>query len=302
MSRQWKRSVEVIVGKDGEGVSIANLRIKFTVTKTVDSVPNSCVITIYNLNFSNESKIETELKDLIVKAGYVGEERLIFTGNIKYVYKYRDTVDRILEIEGGDGDEDYKSAIVNHTFAAGTSDDQVISKAIESFKSTKKGYISIKPKTRRRGKSYSGNTRNLLNQLSDKHDANWSIQDGELVIVEDSEQLPDEAIVINSETGMIGAPEINDRGISVTCLLNPKLRVNGVIQLDNNSIKPNRRQTPKLANSREKQEAVQQEPVRESPDGLYKVVKLTHKGDTRGNEWFSEIECISIDSEVPKSR
>jgi hypothetical protein len=302
MTRQWKRNVEVLVGKQEDGLLIKNLRIMFDITKTVDEIPNSAIIKIYNLNPINENKIKDEYKDIVVRAGYADQERLIFTGSIKYVYRYREGNDYVTEIEGGDGDDDYKNATINETLAAGTTDEQLIDKAVDTFKTTTKGTVKLKGKARRRGKVVTGNTRTVLKNVAARNGANWSIQDGELVIVPVDDILPDEAIVINSQTGMLSAPETNDRGIAVKCLMNPQLKINGAIQLDNNSIKAKRNRPQSLATPREKQETVQQNPVRQDPDGIYKVIKLTHKGDNRGNEWYSELECVGINEPIPKSR
>lgn len=32
-------------------------------------------------------------------------------------------------------------------------------------------------------------------------------------------------------------------------------------------------------------------------DGLYKIVRVVHVGDTRGNEWYSEITGINSDAQ-----
>ena len=34
-------------------------------------------------------------------------------------------------------------------------------------------------------------------------------------------------------------------------------------------------------------------------DGIYKVAKLTHRGDTRGNEWYTEITGIITQGMIP---
>jgi hypothetical protein len=154
----------------------------------------------------------------------------------------------------------------------------------------------------------SGNTRDVLNDVARESGANWSIQDGQLVIVSTNDVLPGQAIVIRADTGMLGAPEINDKGIAVKCLLNPQLRVNGAIKLDNNSIKAKRQQAQALATKREKQETTpplgreNEQLVRVDPDGIYKVLKLTHKGDNRGQDWVTEIECIGLDQPIPATR
>jgi hypothetical protein len=189
--------------------------------------------------------------------------------------------------------------------AAGTNTEQLVDRAVGTFKDvggTIKGHVQVTNRSRLRGKVISGNTRDVLHDVARESGANWSIQDGQLVIVSTNDVLPGEAVVIRADTGMLGAPEINDKGIAVKCLMNPMLRVNGAIKLDNNGIKAKRQKAEALASKDLKLEVQPTTPVRLSPDGVYKVLKLTHKGDNRGQEWVSEIECIGLDQPIPVNR
>lgn len=309
--RQWKRKVQVIIGKKGTGLLVENLRVHFEVAKTVESAPNVAIIKIYNLHPDNEAKIKNEFDELLLNAGYEGAMQLVFRGNIKHVYRYREGNDYITEIEAGDGDKDFRKAVMNETLAAGTTTAQLVDRAVGTFKGTggtTKGTVQVTERARIRGKVISGNTRDVLHDVARETGANWSIQDGQLTIVGANSVLPGEAIVIRADTGMLGAPEINDKGIVVKCLMNPALKVNGAIMLDNNGIKAKRVKAQALATKREKQETnaplgrENAELVRLDPDGVYKVLKLTHKGDNRGQDWVSEIECIGLDQPIPASR
>ena len=309
--RQWKRKVQVVIGKKGTGLLVENLRVHFEVAKTVESAPNVAIIKIYNLHPDNEAKIKNEFDEVLLNAGYEGAMQLVFRGNIKHVYRYREGNDYITEIEAGDGDKDFRKAVMNETLAAGTTTSQLVDRAVGTFKNTggtTKGTVQVTERARIRGKVISGNTRDVLHDVARETGANWSIQDGQLTIVGANSVLPGEAIVIRADTGMLGAPEINDKGIVVKCLMNPMLKVNGAIQLDNNGIKAKRVKAQALATKREKQETnaplgrENAELVRLDPDGVYKILKLTHKGDNRGQDWVSEIECIGLDQPIPKSR
>lgn len=309
--RQWKRKIQVIIGKKGTGLLVENLRIHFEVGKTIESAPNVAIIKIYNLHPDNEAKVKNEFDEVLLNAGYEGAMRLVFRGNIKHVYRYREGADYITEIEAGDGDKDFSRAVMNETLAAGTTNAQLVDRAVGTFKGvggTTKGHVQVTERSRLRGKVISGNTRDVLHDVSRESGANWSIQDGQLVIVSANDVLPGEAIVIRADTGMLGAPEINDKGIAVKCLMNPMLRVNGAIKLDNNGIKAKRVKAQALATKREKQETnaplgrENEQLVRLDPDGIYKVLKLTHKGDNRGQDWVSEIECIGLDQPIPSKR
>lgn len=309
--RQWKRRIQLVIGKAGNGLMIENLRIQFEVGKTVESAPNVAVIKIYNLNPDNEARIKTEFDEVLLNAGYDGAMRLVFRGNIKHVYRYREKNDYITEIEAGDGDKDFRKAVMNETLASGTTTGQLVDRAVGTFKGvggTTKGTVQVTDKARLRGKVISGNTRDVLHDVARESGANWSIQDGQLVIVSANGVLPGEAILIRADTGMLGAPEINDKGIAVKCLMNPQLQANGAIKLDNNGIKAKRQQAQALATKREKEETnaplgrEKEQLARLDPDGIYKVLKLTHKGDNRGQDWVSEIECIGLDQPIPEKK
>lgn len=302
-SRQWKRRAEVIIGKGGNGLSVTDLRIVFEVTKTLKESPNTANIKIYNLNPGNEQKIKNEFTDVILNCGYEDGMRMVFRGNIKHVYRYRDGNDYITEIEAADGDRDFTTSVINETLAAGTTNKQIISRAVASFKGgTTEGYTGdVNEKPRLRGKVISGMSRDVLSDIARDSGANWSIQDGQLTIVKSGGLLPGTAVLINANTGMLGAPEVDDKGITVKCLLNPIITVNGAIKIDNNSIKAKHekdsKKKKKKSDTEDDQEEVDSgdgEPVRLSPDGIYKCVKITHAGDTRGSDWTTESLCVAL--------
>ena len=308
--RQWKRLARVEIGNATTTLLIEELRMQFEIVKTIDKNPNTCTVRLFNLTPNHEQKIKAEFDKIAVYAGYDQSVQtgasgkkympLIFRGNVKYVHRYRDKNDYITEIEAGDGDKDFRQAVMNETMAAGTTMAQIVDRAIDTFKTlggTIKGLVQVPAHGHTRGKVLSGNTRDILDHVARDAKANWSIQDGQLDMVGINAVLPTETIVISAETGMLNAPEVNDKGIAVKSLLNPHLRVNGSIQLDNNRIRKLRQKKAALI-----QTAEPAEPVRLDPDGVYKILQVTHKGDTRGADWISEVECIGLDQPIPPSR
>jgi hypothetical protein len=301
--RQWKRHIQVVIGKAGRGLEVKDLRITFEVNKTSDPIPNYAIIRIYNLSPDNEAKIKDEYDEVILNAGYTGAMQVLFRGNITSAFRYRDKNDYIMEIQAGDGDKDFRQSIMHETLAAGTSTNQLVDRAVGTFKGgTRKGVVQVTEKARIRGKVISGNTRDVLNDVARETGANWSIQDGQLTIVSTNGVLPGQAVVIRANTGMLGAPEINDKGISVKTLLNPELRVNGAVHLDNDGIHRQQQTAQALATAREKAEKKPRPPVRLDKDGIYKILRTLHKGDNRGQDWTSEIECIGLDQPIPAAR
>lgn len=295
----WLRYAQVIVGKGGTGLSIDQLKISFQVSKNLHGTPNSSIIKIYNLNPNNQTLIQKEYTDIILNCGYQNNVKLIFRGNIQHVFKYRDKTDFVTEVEAADGDDDYRNAQLNVTLAAGTSRKDVVRAAVGSFNSTIEGYSDLDDFTHVRGVVLSGNTRDILGDLAKDSGSHWSIQDGQLQVVKTSKTLPDQAIVINSDTGMLDVPEISDKGIEVKCQLNPDIKVNGKIKLNNNDIRIREKKASLLSGSSQRLQKSQQTPVRLDPDGIYKVIRLQHRGGNRETDWLTDVVCIGLNQPIP---
>jgi hypothetical protein len=97
---------------------------------------------------------------------------------------------------------------------------------------------------------------------------------------------------------LLDAPEVNDKGIRVKCLLNPQLAINGVIKLNNNDIRIQERRVNILSAKADKVNAKTHNPMRLDPDGLYKIIRIRHRGDNRGREWISEVACVSLSAPI----
>jgi hypothetical protein len=296
--RQWIREVEVILGSGGVGLSIKDLRVQFEVEKTVESAPNEAKIRIFNLTPENEEKIKEEFDEVILNAGYKDNIGMIFRGNIQHVYRYREKTDTITEIIASDGDKDYRLATINTTFAAGSTNLDIIDAAIDSFQGvgdTNRGTIAVPAKVYLRGKVVTSNSRAALDNVSKECGINWSIQNGELDMIGVDDFLPD-VVVINKDTGMLGSPTVTDKGIEVRCLMNNLLRVNGRVELDRSSIneKPKGKGADKNGEGG-KRRSQPDGSKREDATGLYKILNLKHKGDNRAPEWVSTSVCLFLE-------
>jgi hypothetical protein len=296
-TRQWMRQASLVVGTKGQGIEIGTLRITFKVEKTIRPTPNQASILVYNLSPDQEAKVKNEYTDVMLQVGYQGATRMVFGGNIKRAFTYKEETDWITEIQGADGDKDYTRATLNKTLAAGYTDADIVKAAIDAYGQTggtAAGTVTTSTVAHSRGRVLTGPVTQLMHRVAENALGHWSIQDGKLYLVKADSVLPDDAIVVNETTGMIGAPEISDKGIIVKCQLNPQIRINGALKLDNNDIKVKSYQLyvngPKVK---------AKNLVRLSPDGIYKVYKLTHEGDTWGEDWFTTSECVAVGSAIP---
>jgi hypothetical protein len=304
---QYRRECTIILGDSTKGNALAitqSLRIKFEIVKTIGRTPNTCLLSIYNLTQDNEARVKGEFDEVVVNAGYKGSSLLIFAGTIRHTSAYRDGNDRILEIDAADGDFDLRNTIVNTAFRAGSTASDEIDHVISKFEKTAKGHVIVSDTRRLRGKVVSGLASKIFDRIALENDAHWSIQDGNLVMVPVASTLPTEATVLRSDTGLLGAPEVDDKGIKATCLLNPALRVNGKVQIDNNDLKLKiqKELETKPGHTKVKTKKHRGDLARVDPDGVYKVYKLEHEGDTRGGDWKSTVYCVGLDAAIPAGK
>lgn len=158
------------------------------------------------------------------------------------------------------------------------------------------GYITkIGSQALPRGKVMYGMARDYLRQSAKASETTWSVQDGLLQVVKLTETLPNQAIVLNSKSGIIGTPEQTNEGITVRCLLNPLLKISGKVMIDEKDVAE-----AKLPDTNTNAEA--NKPASIANDGQYRVLTIEHNGDTRGNDWYSNIVCLDVDETAPTNK
>lgn len=288
--RQWLRECSLVVGGDGgDGLDLSALRITFATKKGDVETPNSAEIKVYNLSADTISAIRREFTRVVLQAGYAGNVGIIFDGQVRQARVMREGgTDTVLAILAADGDRAYNHAVVNTSLAAGSTPADHVGACQREFaaKGAGAGYVPDLPgQPLPRGKVMYGPARKYMRDAASNTGTSWSIQDGKVQMVPARGYLPGEAVVLTAETGLVGVPEQTQDGITVKCLLNPRLRIGGRIKLDNASVQ--RAQTPlKMAATY---------PARLDDDGIYRIIKVEFSGDTRGTDWYASMVCIGID-------
>lgn len=302
---QFGRKVSLIIGQDsGAALDLSELRFRFDVRRGDLQTPNSARIRVYNVAENTAQRIEREFSRVVLQAGYQGNYGIIFDGTLVQVRRGRESqTDTYLDITAADGDRAYNFAVVNQTLAGGsTADDHinVCSKEMEQY-GVDRGYIA--PTAGRplpRGKVMFGMARDFLRIAAKTTSSVWSIQDGKLQMNPETAYVPGEIPKITSSTGMVGLPEQTQNGITVKMLLNPSIKIGRLIQLENKSIQEyefslgvkqqaangmidlqNRMQGDRRGDGKN--------------DGFYYVMVAEHYGDTRGNEFYTEVICLAAD-------
>lgn len=94
-----------------------------------------------------------------------------------------------------------------------------------------------------------------------------------------------DAFELTSQTGLIGIPSLSTDGIAIQSVLNPKLDVLNLIQLNNADISI---QQPDFLTNRTLGAWL-------ASDGLYRIIELTHEFDTTTGSFATTCRCLSRD-------
>lgn len=292
-SAQFGRVCTLIVSNRARsGIDLSELRIKFAVKRSDTMTPNVADIRVYNLEAQTAALIKKEFTTVTLQAGYEGNFGVIFQGNIKQVILGRENAtDTFIDIIAGDGDRAYNFAIVNATLAAGSSQTDQAARAMTSMKEkgVGEGYMGTLPPSKLpRGKVMYGNARQYLRDIAESSGFQWSIQDEKINFVKQTAYLPGERVVLTSDTGLIGTPQQTNEGVNMKCLLNPKLKIAGRVEINNASI-----ERYKINLSVPNSPANIPAPL--TADGVYYILVVEHLGDTRGTDWYSNLVTLNVD-------
>jgi hypothetical protein len=293
-----------VVGKSGSGLDLSNLHFTFSIKKSDAQTPNAAVITIFNVAQDTALQIKKEFTRVIIQAGYEGLFGVIFDGNIRQSRIGRTSgTDTFVEISAGDGDQATISAVVNTTIAASqTTQANIIAASTNSMQpyNVTVGYVAPTGNTKLpRGKSMFGMATDHLRRSAETIGATWSVQDGKFQMVPRTGVLPGEAVVLTPSTGLIGFPTQTDKGISVRCLLNPQIRVAGLIKLDSQLVQEAQIAADKKASTSSSTKAAATVDNHIATDGVYRVLVTEYSGDTRGNDWYADLTCLAADASAP---
>lgn len=296
---QFLRKAQLVVSKGANGLDLSDLRFNFQIKASDCETPNTAFIRVYNLKEQTRQQIIAEYDSVTLQAGYqYGNYGIIFQGSIKQFRFGRErNVDGYLDIYAADGDEAYNFGVINQSFGPGSSFSDQLSALATAMN------VKIDPNATSflatggilpTGKVMFGMARLYMAALAKNNNCRWSIQNGVLTLIPLTGYLPGTAVAINSSSGMIGTPEQTDNGIKVRCYLNPLIKIGQAVKINNADINQavvKEQFFPSYTS--------QYYPATVANDGIYRVIVAEYEGDTRGNDWFTELTCLDIDPSSP---
>lgn len=254
---------------------IEGLRIAFKVVRDLRPTPNTAEVSIWNLSPESRAKIDSAGQRVVLVAGYTGADGQIFSGDARRTSSSKQGPDWVTKIEAGDGERAYKFARVSESFGPGAKLADVVVKTVGQLK-TDPGSTADKVKNFV-GEFASGYTQHArasteLTRLLSPLGWTWSMQDGRVELLGPNETVQEEAPRLTPETGLVGSPTIDPpqkKGqkavLKVRALLLPRLRPGQRLVIES-----------------------------EAHRGVFRAEKVTHTGDTWGNDWYTDIEAALL--------
>jgi hypothetical protein len=302
---QWIRKVGLFLYSNGEVLDFSEFHIKFSVINADVESPNNAAIRVYNPSKSTLNRIvgKKEFTSVVLNAGYEsGNYGVIFSGTIKQLrIGHEDNVTSYIDILASDGDIGYNQGLINTTLAKGTTYAAALEESAKAMapasdltllKVDKQHTPSI------RGQVMFGLARSKVRNLASSLDASWSIQDGVVVVTDYAGYDDSDIIQLNAMTGLIGFPEQTDGGIHIKCLLNPRIRIGGAVELNNDLINKMVEADPESAPlSFDSYSLYNLAPI--SEDGVYRVFVVEFEGDTRGQSWYTKMVGLAVNKTLP---
>ena len=264
---------------------LPELRVDFTIEKSLVGYPNLANIKVVNLKDSNRNLLEEKGLSLELYAGYEDTAvTLTFSGDLINVVHLKQGPDWYSEIFARDGGNVLDDSVINKAFPAGMTMKNIADELFKEMGDVKKGLLDgltdciTGKRSLLRAWQASGNIRAIWDELANNCGFEWSINDG--VFETTPKNLPVDdvpPVVINQLSGMIGSPERTDIGVNVKNHMLPELKLGRTFKVESVSEKINAgnlffKDIPPIRNQ-----------------GVYRIDKLIHAGDTRGNKWETDI-------------
>lgn len=237
--RFWKGYAYLVVEFDGyerrfdvQDADGRLLALDFETKSTRSKEPNQGVFNLYNLSANTRREIETDGKAVRCYAGYDGDAKLIYQGDLVFVNSVKKAADWVTTMHCGDGFASFTESVTSKTYASGTEKQIILDQVAKDMGLTVKAGKGAISGTLTGSQMFDGKSKDQLDTLVKDSGAEWSIQDGEINITGSGQPIDDIAIVLRADTGLLEHPTITDKGVNIKAQLNPDVRPGKLIQLD----------------------------------------------------------------------
>lgn len=296
---KFGRVYRLVVGKaGGTGLDIEALRITFDISKSATSTPNTSKVTVYNVNPQHRAMLELPDTKLILYAGYVddGGAVLMHSGDVVYSYTKREGSTFATELQLGDGHVALRDTMVTVSIPPGQSATSGIRTIAQELGASIYMGKNVLDREFANGYSYYGPARTALTQLCAATGLEWSVQNGVLQVINRGGTTFRQALSITSDSGLIQSPERLREGARESAVVVDQASAQKLLQrktligqrLRYNGWKISSLLCPSLNPG----DSLSLNPLDKKITHVYRVQKLSHRGDSQEGEWKTEMDLL----------
>jgi hypothetical protein len=291
---RFDRVYRLLVGPSGKkGMEIANpFRMTFDISKDTKEEPNTTTIRVYNLREDTRREIQRPDNVAVLYAGY-GEEDgplLLAAGAVSFAYTFQDGPDIVTELEVRDGYVEARDTVVSLGYGVGVKAHDIIREIARQMGLPLVMEDSVLNRQWANGFSFYGAARTALHKVVQGTGLEWSVQNQQLQIVDKLGTTKRQAIVLASDSGLIGYPERTNAGAREKAEVKDK--------------KTNRKK--RLVSAEQQTDGWRVRslllPQTNPADlikveskflaGFYRIQSLQHTGDTDAGDWITDLQLI----------
>lgn len=260
----------LVASETQDGARNELLRVVFKVEASLGNAANTAEIAVYNLAETTRAKLSEDNVLTSLEVGYSGQSSEIFVGELEAGKSVRDGVNWVTSFQATDKGKALRQGRINYsvkTTSMGDLLDRVVAALGIGVGNAKeqiaRGNLRGALESFANGVVLSGPAKKELDRLVKTFGFDWSVQNGQLQLLAPDDAIePGDAIVLDSDRGMIGSPESGENGIvEVRSLLIPQLTPGRVVALSSRQV-----------------------------SGFYRIEKTTYSGDTWGQDWYADLE------------
>ncbi len=278
-NREWS----VTIGTSGQpGKKYTGLQVVFDIEKTGFGSSNKAKIEIVNLSSLSRQQYQqpdpnklTSSYQIELRAGYAGNPRTIFIGDIRTAKNKRNGESIVTTFECGTSEKPLMYATIDKSYPPGTKFYSVLQDLALALEVDVGAIIGIENQTYNNGLLVSGSVKTNLDKFCSKQKLVWSIQDGRLQIYPMNHHNGQTAVILSNQviprlgitmTGLIGVPSQNAGITQFTSLMNPSISPGTPVQIYSATINGD----------------------------FFRVNKAHFQGDSHGDKWQIDCEASPI--------
>ena len=252
-------------------------RVVFDITLDFGGAASYADISIYNITNDTAQKAFKKGSIIGFKAGYVDNIDFIFKGSIVNIFREREGASIVTRIVARS--HTAMKTNINQTLGKNAKLTAIIKACADGM-----GYpLVIKESDFANAQNYprgyvlNGDPRVYMDELSKTNNFDYVITNGRMIVTPKNAVRDGDLFVVSRYTGMEGIPIITEIGVDVNIRLNPKINIGGQFKVES-----------EFASFNFSNIYFQDVPA-QAGKGIYKVQRLSHSGDSWGDNWSSTI-------------